>query len=906
MVTQAVYNPSVQSHRRTHRPAAIRITGRAARIAILEKLSFRAQPALLAAIALSAGIAATHLYWIAPSWLLLAGILPMLTLCWSGRQTSRLILLPLFVVFVLIGALLSEVQPHPQAQSALIHLADGDRHSITGEIVRFGAVRTIESQRPFSNEPVQEQQLSLQLAVSSMDLKPVTGGLRLAIYAPMDIQIAPVHCGDRMTLTAALKEPQRYRDPGVWDGRAWLLGQGVGVIAAASATDILLPVHGSHGSAACWIHALQTRASESLIALGTTAKPHWLPSALTITESDASMITAMVTGDRSYLERSERIGFERTGAFHVLVVSGLHVGLIAALLLALTKRFGCSRGWSGLITAMLATLYSIFTGFGEPVQRALAMVLLYLAARACYRDRHAMQALGVAALCLLAWQPSALFDAGLQMTILTVVATGGLVAPLLERTIGPWLQATRQISTIAVDAAMPPRLAQFRVMLRLFAWHLAPLLLPWDQRGKSAPILAAILRFILRLSELLLMSITVEIVMALPMALYFHRVTVLALPVNLLLIPGLALLLPVAVLTAIVALIAPHLAIVPGMLLAVLLHAAVGIVHLFSRQMGDVRVASPAIWTTVLSLLMLAGSIWAMRRNRLASIFFTIAATGAIILLLVPHRPTARPHVLEISALDVGQGDALLVFTPGGKTLMVDCGGPTGGDLAQHGNFEIGEDVVSPVLWSRGISHLDAVVLSHAHSDHMGGMFAVLNNFHPRELWVGNNPPNFQYRALLAEANRLHIAIRQFHAEDAFSFGGMAVRVLAPAADYTPGPSAKNDDSLVLRVAYGKTSALLEGDAEAPSEAQMAQLPSIHADLLKVGHHGSKTSTTAPFLAAVSPEYAVVSVGLHNLYHHPRLDTLEHLQEAGVHTWRTDLDGISTFYLDGEHITTSP
>jgi competence protein ComEC len=614
--TQAVYNPSVQSRRRTQRPAAIRITGRAARIAILEKLSFRAQPALLAAIALSAGIAATHLYWIAPAWLLLAGIMPLLTLCWFGRQTSRLILLPLFVVFVLIGALLSEVQPRPDAQPSLIHLSDGDRHSITGEIVRFGAVRTIESQRPFSNEPAQEQQLSVQLAVSSVDTKPVTGGMRLAIYAPMDIQIATVHCGDRMTFTAALKEPQRYRDPGVWDGRAWLLDQGVGVIAAANATDILLPVHSSHGSAACWIHALQTKASARLIALSTNAKPRWLPPALTIDESDASMITAMVTGDRSYLERSERSGFERTGAFHVLVVSGLHVGLIAALLLAMTKRLGCSRGWSGLITAILATLYAIFTGFGEPVQRALAMVLLYLAARACYRERHALQALGVAALCLLAWQPSALFEAGLQMTILTVVATGGLVAPLLERTIGPYLEATRQIRMVTVDAGMPPRLAQFRVMLRLFAWHLAPLLLPRRHRRHCLPVLATTLRFVLRAVELLLISITVEIVMALPMALYFHRITVLALPVNLLLIPALALLLPVAVLTAIVALLAPHLAIVPGMLLALLLHSAVGIVHFFSRQMGDVRVATPATWTTTLALLMIFALLWAMRRNR--------------------------------------------------------------------------------------------------------------------------------------------------------------------------------------------------------------------------------------------------------------------------------------------------
>ena len=905
MATQAVYNSHARSQ--AHRPrAAVRVTGRAARIAILERLSFRAQPALLAATALSAGIATTHLYWIAPSWLLIAGIVPLMTLCWCARNTSRIVLLPLFVTFVLIGALLGEVQPHPQAQSDLVHLADGDKHLITGEIVRYGAVRTIESQRPFSNEPVQEQQLSLQLAVSSIDTKPVTGGLRLAIYAPMDIEIARVRCGDRMTLNAALKEPQRYRDPGVWDGRAWLLGQGVGVLAAAGATDILLPVHDRHGSAACWIHALQTRASERLVALGTTAKPHWLPSAMTITESDAGMITAMVTGDRSYLERSERIGFERTGAFHVLVVSGLHVGLIAALLLAITRKLGCSRGWSGLVTALLATLYAIFTGFGEPVQRALAMVLLYLAARACYRERHAMQALGVAALLLLAWQPSALFDAGLQMTILTVVATGGLVAPLIERSVGAYLKATRQINTVAVDAGMPPRLAQFRVMLRLFAWHLAPLLLPRRYRRQSAPLLAAGLRFLLRLCELLLMSITVEIVMAIPMALYFHRITVLALPVNLLLIPGLALLLPVAVLTAMVALVIPHFAIVPGMLLALLLHAAVGIVHHFSQQMGDVRVATPSAWITALALLLLAGSVWAMRRNRVAAGICGAAASAAIILLLWPHAGLARPHVLEISALDVGQGDALLVVTPDGRTMMVDCGGPTGGDLAQHGNFEIGEDVVSPVLWSRGISHLDAVVLSHAHSDHMGGMFAVLSNFHPRELWVGNNPPTFQYLALLAEADRLHVTVRKFHAEDTFSYGGMDVRVLAPSADYMPGPAARNDDSLVLRIALRHTSALLEGDAEAPSEAQMALLPSIHANLLKVGHHGSKTSTTAPFLAAVSPEYAVVSVGLHNLYHHPRFETLEHLQGAGVRTWRTDLDGMSTFYLDGEHVTTSP
>lgn len=277
-----------------------------------------------------------------------------------------------------------------------------------------------------------------------------------------------------------------------------------------------------------------------------------------------------------------------------------------------------------------------------------------------------------------------------------------------------------------------------------------------------------------------------------------------------------------------------------------------------------------------------------------------------MVLLLWPHGMPARAHVLEISALDVGQGDALLVVSPEGKTLMVDCGGPTGGEMTPHGNFEIGEDVVSPVLWTRGVDRLDAVVLTHAHSDHMGGMFAVLSNFRPRELWVGSNPPTREYEALLLEAARLGIEVRRFHAGDALDYGGMGVRVLAPSAAYQPGATAKNDDSLVLRVAFRNTSALLEGDAEAASEAQMAALPAIHADLLKVGHHGSKTSTTAVFLKAVSPHYAVVSVGLHNLYHHPRFETLEHLEQARVQTYRTDLDGMTTFYLDGERVSAVP
>jgi competence protein ComEC len=272
----------------------------------------------------------------------------------------------------------------------------------------------------------------------------------------------------------------------------------------------------------------------------------------------------------------------------------------------------------------------------------------------------------------------------------------------------------------------------------------------------------------------------------------------------------------------------------------------------------------------------------------------------------MPHNISRRAGALEVSAIDVGQGDAIFVVSPDGRTMLVDTGGPTGGVTHQGaggavGNFDIGEDVVSPYLWSRHVRRLDIVALTHAHSDHMGGMPAVLRNFRPRELWVGHNPPIPAYQQLLREAASLGIQVRSFSAGDTMPFGIADVHVLAPAPGYQPRDSATNDDSLVLHLSYAGHSALLEGDAEAPSEAAMLSLPAsdLSSDLLKVGHHGSKTSTIPPFLARVAPHLAAISVGPYNSYHHPRWETLEKLQDEGAHTWRTDLLGVSTFYIDG-------
>ncbi len=188
----------------------------------------------------------------------------------------------------------------------------------------------------------------------------------------------------------------------------------------------------------------------------------------------------------------------------------------------------------------------------------------------------------------------------------------------------------------------------------------------------------------------------------------------------------------------------------------------------------------------------------------------------------------------------------------------------------------------------------------------MGGLPAVLRNFHPDELWVGNNPRIGAYNALLDEATALHLRVRSFRAGDGFAFGTTQVNVLAPFRDYQPGTGHSNNDSLVLHIAYGGTSVMLEGDAEAPIEQAMLAEQGLGSTLLKVSHHGSITSTRPEFLKRVAPQWALISCGLHNRYGHPREEVLEELQEAHVRTFRTDINGISCFRLDGKSATAEP
>lgn len=558
--------------------------------------------------------------------------------------------------------------------------------------------------------------------------------------------------------------------------------------------------------------------------------------------ADYALPAALLLADVGGITPDIRQRFSDAGLIHVLAISGLHVGLVAGAIELLARALRVRRRAAAAVAAAGALAYVGLLGFPPAALRSGSMLAAIALSRIRQRPTSPWAVLAVGAAIPLASGVSVAASLGYQLSVIGVAAL--LAAGALSRR---WSTlAERHDWRGTLGRAILASTAATAASAPIVAWHFGRLSLV----GPLANIVAA------------------------PVVAFLQPLLFLAL--------ALAPVPPAAALAA---------------------DAARPVLHLFDAVAAgaaalpgaSVPVAPTLVGAACLGVAMAALLVACVATFPGRALVAAAAALTMAVWLPVTRRDTGR---LELHLLDVGQGDAVALRTPAGRWLLVDAGRVwRGGDA--------GRRTVLPYLRRRG-GPLAAFILSHPHADHVGGAASVLRTMRPAEYWDAGYPAGGEaYSRSLAEAADHRIHWRRVHPRDSLLVDGVVVRFLAPDSAWAAGLPDANSASTVALVSYGAVRILLTGDAEAAEEDWLAARygrEALRADILKVAHHGSRTSTTPGFLDAVRPRLALVSVGLGNDYGHPDQDVMARLAASGALVLRTDQLGAVVVRTDGEKL----
>jgi len=682
---------------------------------------------------------------------------------------------------------------------------------------------------------------------------PVHGRIKLSLRG----DVPPLIVGDLIRFQTIIRPPHALRNPAGFDYAEHLRRSGIQAVGAVTihegTGDLQILTHrGSPvmGAVDGWRRRLREAALRSL------------PS------QEAGIYLALITGETGYLTAFIRDIFMASGTTHILSISGSHLGLISIVIFWAARRviLALPTAWllplslratatmlATFMTIVPVTLYALLGGAEVATVRSLVMLGIFVGAILAGREPHLGNALSMAVLLIVAWSPLAPFDLSFQLSFLSVLAIVLFVFSRRPLERGEDEDANVRSRRSVTDG------------LREGTW------------------------------ELFLVGIVVSLVTAPLVAWHFNQLPWMGVFSNLLIVPlvGFAIV-PLGLLACVATLVSGSEGLVGALILQPCLEGLVWMVHGFAALPGaEWRVASPGMWQIMVFYVLLIFA-FIFRESWRGRVSF-LCALGLLSLWAISLRDLPEQGAARITFMDVGQGDAALVETPGGQTMLIDGGGASE-------TFDLGRAVVAPLLWNRGIRHLDVVIATHPQLDHIGGLAFIAKHFEVGEFWTnGMTRPLSFVTALEETLEERHVpvtSVSDLHPQR--SLGGCSVTVLNPRGTSPMGlrstdGKALNNASVVVQLICGQTGFLFTGDMEREAEAALARSSAaLNSAVIKVPHHGSRGAVHEEFLGSVRPRLAVISVGGGNSYGHPHSATLNAYERLGAAVVRTDRHGAVT------------
>ena len=657
--------------------------------------------------------------------------------------------------------------------------------------------------------------------------------------------------GDRIRFSGHLKMPRNFGNPGGFDYEAYLGERGI-YATSFLPDDGQLALMGDADPFWQAVYSFRKRAEKAIFAAAGG--------------DGAAVISAITLGNKGWMGDDLADSFRKSGTAHLFAISGLHMGIVAYFffyllrwLLSRSERLLLGNGaakLAALLTMVPLSIYLLASGMATSSVRAYIMVSLFLLSLIVEREGEVFNTLSAAALIILFIWPGALFEIGFQLSFITVIAIVYMV-PRLEE----------------IFLAIPKEEMDGNKMDR-----------PWLRK----------------LCAFIFVSVAASIGSAPLIAHYFMELSLVAVLSNLFIIPLLGFMaVPLASLGLFSALFSIQFAGIFFVPAAILSDLAIFISSYISAfPFASIMVSPPGAGEIIVYYILLI-AVFKLRGRAFLSAALIVPLIY-ISLNFIDARAYKSRGKLEVNFLSVGQGESTLVGFPDGKNMLIDGGG------FYNNSFDTGKMIIRPFLLARGIKKIDYMVMTHPHPDHMYGLLHLIKEFEIGELWMGNSPVIDEIQKDIMDiAKRKGMKERVLNDEsEDFNIGGVRVEMLGPSRGFFKGAdddSGINNRSIVMRLVYGDISFMLAADMEVEGEMKiLSGGRGIRADVIKVPHHGSLTSSSTEFIKEVSPAYAVFSVGHKNRFRFPREEVVKRYLDEGANILRTDIHGAVSFVTDGK------